>query len=144
MASPGDGVSVPHDRDVLRTPTPPKGVVPEQWRPTWQEFRPSSDDEEDAIQRGGSVRVSVWDARLTTIEQAKSFRTKETWVLTGLVTSVLEAGRYSIVYDPLHGAMSLCDGADGHAGIEGLSRVPNEPKAEWKKRLQAVANCFRL
>ncbi|HEX3483368.1 MAG TPA: hypothetical protein VHT91_50500 [Kofleriaceae bacterium] len=137
-------MAVASDRAVLRTPIPPKDFSPETWRPTWETFRPSSDDKDDAQRRGGQVRVSVWDSTLTTTTQARAFRDKDTLVLRGGVQHVLEASAQAVVCDPLTPPNDARPGADGHAGIEGLDRANGEQKQSWKNRLDCVAATFAL
>ena len=144
MASPGDGVPVPRDREVLRTPVPPKDFTPDGWKPTWQEFAPSEADKQDAVNRNGPVRVSVWDAQLTTIAAAKAFRSRITIVLSAQVSAVVTAGARDAVYEPLPMPNAAKEGADGHCGIEGLERPSGESRPSWKERLQRVADCFRV
>lgn len=144
MASPGDGVPVPRDREVLRTPVPPKDFTPDGWKPTWQELMPSDADKRDAVRRSGAVRVSVWDAQLTPIPAAKAFRSRNTIVLYAQVSAVVTAGARDVVYDPMSMPEAAKDGSDGHCGIEGLDRLPDEPRPSWKDRLQRVADCFRI
>jgi hypothetical protein len=144
MASPGDGVSVPPEREILRTPIPPKDFTPDGWKPTWQELAPSEADKQDALTRNGPVRVSVWDAQLTTIAAAKAFRSRSTIALSAQVSGVVAAGARDVVYEPLPPSDAAKAGADGHCGIEGLERPPNEPRPSWKERLQRVADCFRV
>ena len=144
MTSPGDGDPVPRDREVLRTPIPPKDFTPDGWKPTWQEFAPSDTDKQDAVTRGGPVRVSVWDAVRTTVAAAKAFRSRTTIVLSAQVSTVVAAGARDVVYDPLSMPDMAKEGADGHCGIEGLERQSNEPRPSWKERLQRVADYFRV
>jgi hypothetical protein len=128
----------------LRTPTPPKDFTPDGWKPTWQELAPSEADKHDAETRNGPVRVSVWDAQLTTIAAAKAFRSRITIVLSAQVGTVVAAGAREVAYDPLPMSDAAKEGADGHCGIEGLERSLNEPRPIWKERLQRVADCFRV
>jgi hypothetical protein len=128
----------------LRTPIPPNDFTPDGWKPTWQELAPSEADKQDALTRDGPVRVSVWDAQLTTIAAAKAFRSRSTIVLSAQVSAVVAVGAREVVYDPLPMPEAAREGADGHCGIEGLERPPGEPRPRWKDRLQRVADCFRV
>lgn len=144
MTRPGDGDPVPRDRAVLRTPTPPKDFTPDGWSPTSKELAPSDADKQDAIARGRAVRVSVWDAVRTTVAAARAFRSRTTIVLSAQVSTVVAAGARDVVYDPLSMPDTEREGADGHCGIEGLERQPDEPRPGWRGRLQRVADCFRV
>lgn len=144
MPQPADESPISGDHNVLRLPAPPKDFVPEMWRPTWLEFNPSSDDKRHAEQTGRPVRVSVWDATLTTAAQALAFRGRETIIISGAVAGVLAGGATAVVYDRLPPPESERPGADGHAGIEGLVRRQDETKPQWKERLQRVADVFAL
>ncbi len=144
MSTPADGSPVPGHHELLRLPTPPKDFVPGGWTPTYLEFQPSSEDRRDAEKRGTAIRVSVWDETLTTAEQVLAFRATPTLVLQGRVGAVLECdgGVRAIVYDRLDDIEK--PGALGHVGMEGLDRPPNQPRTEWRERLQRIADCFRL
>jgi hypothetical protein len=76
MSVPVDGSPVPGEHRVLRLPVPPKDFIPGGWKPTHQELEPSGDDKRDAAEHGGPVRVSVWDAALTTAAEARAFRSR--------------------------------------------------------------------
>ncbi len=142
MAAPDDGSSVPAERRLLRLPAPPKDFVPERWSPSWQDLAPSSDDKQHAESTGRPVRVSVWDAALTTTDQALSFRGRATLVITAQVNDVVAAGATAVVYDRLEAPDADRPGAAGHAGIEGLVRQDGEPRTAWKTRLQRIADVF--
>jgi len=144
MPQPADESSLPGEHRVLRLPAPPKDFVPEGWRPTWLELNPSSEDKRHAEQTGRPVRVSVWDATLTTPAQALAFRGRETIIISGTVASVIAGGAERVVYDRLSPPESERAGADGHAGIEGLLRRDSETKPQWKQRLQQVADALTL
>lgn len=144
MPQPADESPVPGEHRVLRLPAPPKDFVPENWRPTWLELNPSSEDKRHAEETGRPVRVSVWDAALTTPAQALTFRGRQTIIISGAVEAVIAGGATGVVYDRLSAPESERPGADGHAGIEGLVRRDGETKPQWKERLQRVADAFAL
>jgi hypothetical protein len=144
MSQPADESAVPGDHRVLRLPAPPKDFVPENWRPTWLELNPSSEDKRHAEATGRPVRVSVWDASLTTPDQALAFRGRQTIIIGGAVAAVIAGGATGVVYDRLSAPDSERPGAFGHAGIEGLTRPEGETKPQWKERLQCVADAFVL
>lgn len=135
-----DGEPVPDDRMILRLPKPPLQFAPGNYVAAPTYVSPSTEDK-DRI----PVRISVWDAALTTLEQARGFRSEEpVLVLEAQVAGVLQAGARAVVYEPLTGAAASQPGAPGHAGIEGLERAPGEQKIAYKHRLSRVAMCFRL
>jgi hypothetical protein len=144
MPRPADESPIPGEHRVLRLPAPPKEFVPENWRPTWLEFNPSSEDKRHAEQTRRPVRVSVWDATLTTPAQALAFRGRETIIIGGTVAAAIAGGATTIVYDLLLPPQNELPGADGHAGIEGLLRPEGETKQQWKDRLQRIADAFAL
>lgn len=141
---------VPSDHAILRLPKPPKDFVPDRYRPSSQEFLPSTADKEDAAKNGHPVRISVWDETLTSVEQARALRNGPSIVLRGMVAEVLSAGASAVVYEALQPPDSERPGADGHAGIEGIPRREGdetraaETRVEHRDRLAAIAGCFRL
>jgi hypothetical protein len=144
MSQPADESPVPGDHRLLRLPAPPKDFVPENWRPSWLELNPSTEDKRHAEATGRPVRVSVWDASLTTPEQALAFRGRQTIIIGGTVAAVITGGATGVVYDRLSHPDIERPGAFGHAGIEGLVRPEGEPKLQWRERLQRVAEAFAL
>lgn len=144
MSVPIDGSPVPSEHHVLRLPVPPKDFTPEGWKPTHQELEPSGEDKRYAAEYGRPVRVSVWDAAITTAEEACAFRTRPVIAITALVVVVRAAGATAVVYDNLRPPDSDKPGAAGHAGIEGLARTKGEPKIAWRTRLQKIADVFEL
>lgn len=137
---------LPRDATVLRLVRPiPEFIAASS--PEWKAFEPSSADKSDAEESGQPVRVSVWDVKRTTLEQAIQFRGKTDVLAFTLDVSDfqdlegrLEHHEMRIVRDPLS---SDCGGANGHCGIEGLCRASNENKTQWKTRLRAVAKLSR-
>jgi acyl-CoA synthetase (NDP forming) len=144
MSIPIDGSPVPDEHRVLRLPLPPKDFTPDGWKPTHQELEPSSSDKRYASEHGRPIRVSVWDAAITTTEQARAFRGRPVIVIAALVANVRAAGATAVVYDNLAPPDSEKPGAAGHAGIEGLDRAADEPKTVWRTRLQKIADAFAL
>lgn len=144
MLIPIDGSPVPDEHRVLRLPVPPKDFTPDGWKPNHQEFEPSGDDKRYAAEHGRPVRVSIWDASLTTIAEARTFRSRTVIAIAALVTRVRAAGATAVVYDRLQPPDSDKPGAAGHAGIEGLERTKGEPKVDWRERLQKIADVFEL
>ena len=144
MSAPVDGSPVPGEHSVLRLPVPPKDFTPEGWKPTHQEFEPSGDDKRYAAEHGRFVRVSVWDAAITTVDEARAFRGRPVIAIAALVAAVRTAGATAVVYDNLQPPDSDKPGAAGHAGIEGLDRSKGEPKIAWRTRLQKIADVFEL
>lgn len=135
---------VPNDHTILRLPKPPKDFVPDRYRPSSQEFLPSTADKEDAEKNNHPVRISVWDETLTSVEQAIALRNGPAIVLRGMVADVLKAGASAVVYEPLQPPESERPGADGHAGIEGIPRREAETRPDHRDRLGAIAGCFQL
>lgn len=144
MSTPADGSPVPGERRVLRLPVSPKDFTPDGWRPTHQELEPSTEDKSYAAVQGRPVRVSVWDATLTSIAEARAFRGRQIIVIGAVAADVCGAGAAAVVYDRLEPPASEKPGAAGHAGIEGLERVSGEPKTAWRTRLQKIADVFEL
>jgi len=149
QTSPSDGQPVAVEAPLLRLPKPPPDFVPEGWRATWQHFEPSTRDKEQAVLRGKPVRVSVWDGTLTSIEQARAFRQEPTLVLRLSVQDVLDVAARTkhplhVVYEPLQPPDNARPGADGHAGIEGLEKVPGQPKTIRRAMLDALASRTEL
>jgi hypothetical protein len=144
MLIPLDGSPVPVEHRVLRLPVPPKDFTPDGWKPTHQELEPSDGDKRYAAEHGRPVRVSVWDAALTTIAEARAFRSRPVIAIVAVVATVRAAGATAVVYDRLQPPDSDKPGAAGHAGIEGLERTKGEPKIIWRTRLQKIADVFAL
>ena len=67
--SPSDGDPVPNDRTVLRLPKPCPEFTPDGYAPTIDDVTPSTMDK-----ARNPIRVSVWDSILTTIAEARAFR----------------------------------------------------------------------
>lgn len=144
MPMPVDGSPVPGEHRVVRLPLPPKDFTPDGWRPTHHELEPSTQDKDHAAEHGRPVRVSVWDATLTTVAEAHAFRGRPVIAIAAVVERVRAAGATAVVYDTLSPPHSDRPGAAGHAGIEGLERASGEPKVDWRARLQRVADVFEL
>lgn len=148
MTAPADGDPVPDGSPLLRLPTPPPDYVPERWRPTHLDFRPSSEDERAAADTGKPVRLSVWDETLTTVAQARAFREADVLVLRVAAAAVRVAATsrpdpVDVVYDELPAEDRMKPGGSGHAGIEGLDRPPGESKSAKAARRnlrQAIAD----
>ncbi len=82
------------------------------------------------------MRLSVWDQNLTTVSQAKAFRTVRTTTIAienhELIGLARERSYPSLraVYDSLPWPDTAKPGAAGHAGIEGLGRGGGLNKAQ--------------
>ena len=140
---PLDGEPLAANVNLLRLPKPPPDFVPNEWQPDWSILNPSTGDKEHARLHKKPVRVSVWDDARTTIEQARGFRAGPTIVLRFSVQVILDVASATgcsmhVVYDPLEPPHDEQPGADGHAGIEGLERGPEENKPKWKERLSTI------
>jgi hypothetical protein len=138
------GDPVPRSHDILRLPKPPRDFEPDGYRPSSQDFMPSTADREHAARHRHPIRISVWDATMTSHEEALAFRNGPSLVLRGAVGAVLDAGASAVVYEPLQAPESVRPGAAGHAGIEGMPREPDETRPAYRDRLAAIAACFRL
>lgn len=137
--TPADGDPVSDDHNVLRLPKPSLHFTPDGYAPAIEDVTPSTADKART-----PIRVSVWDATLTTVEQARGFRSMPTLVLAGRVSELREAGASRVVYEPLAPPEDSNPGANGHAGIEGMERSKGEPKQVYKDRCARVALCLRL
>ncbi len=91
------------------------------------------------------VRVSVWDVALTTISQAREISEKRDYLPFLLsVDDVRQVGQQNsvttmrVVYDKLPAPDCDKPGADGHSGIEGLEKQPNEGTVRHKGRLREL------
>jgi len=119
-------------------------------------FKPSSDDEREAKEKGTSVRLTVWDCERTSIEQCRAIRkfnaAIETVAIALLVDSVNSIGipeqshSLRVVRDPLDDpAVAAMPGAKGHCGIEGLGKDTNLCSNERKVvRDKLVEKAFLL
>ena len=144
-----DGQILPPEAHVLRLPRPPPDFMVDRWQATSHQFEPSTIDKEHAARLGKPIRVSVWDESLTTIEQARSFRGGPTIVMRVDVRDVLDIADSTdrmmrVVYDHLTPPDDSRPGAEGHAGIEGLERAPEEPRQAWRARLNRLAERAQL
>jgi hypothetical protein len=78
-------------------------------------------------------RFSVYDRSKTTIEQAKAITNKpyDTYAFALGVAKIrqIDNGRLDVVEDPLKHPLNSLPGAEGHCGVTGLHRLPEEPKA---------------
>ncbi|WP_434042707.1 MULTISPECIES: hypothetical protein [Sorangium] len=151
---------IPPKVDVYRVLKPTMIHAPHGARlPTWEAFRPTDEDKSRA-----PARVSVWDSRRTTVQQAKEMRiaaasadpqrrisTSDLHAFELLVEHVLITAqkfnnqRMRVVLDPDGISETICSmsGADGHSGIEGLDKPNGAPKSVWKDMLLALAECCR-
>ncbi len=126
--------------------------------PVGQAFAPTDADEKEATERGAPVLVSVWEHGVTTTEQAAAIRRADAeaagrpareyrpyWLGTAQIEDSGPPSRLGVLHDP----RPLADGpgADGHAGITGLGRSPEERKGEgkkaWKEMLDKLAENSR-
>ena len=144
MKVPKDGDAVPDDHPVLRLPKPPPDFEPENYAPSADFFVLSQEE------RDGNGRLSVWDERRTSAEQARAFRRAEAAiVLRGRCGAIIEAGSACqkpvlVVYEPLAPPLDQKMGAEGHAGILGLRRPSGATKKEYRSLREAIADCFDI
>ena len=85
------------------------------------------------------MSVSVWNYAVTTVEQARTFRPTvdvRPYLLEVIAVRAVDP-RIDVVEDPVVGDPR--PGAEGHCGILGLDRAPNETRGSQKNRLEAVA-----
>ena len=144
MASLTHGQPVQLEHRVLRLP--PKDYQPPGWVSTHELLQPNSGDERTAGFRREPVRVSVWDLEVCTLAQAVAFREGYTLMVAYRSTPaaiVAVDPTIGVVYDALDPPDADRPGADGHAGIEGLTRrKPLESKPQWRDRLATIAQTF--
>lgn len=126
--------------------------------PTWEALVPSTEDK-----RHTPVRVSVWDSRKTTAQQAVDMRNAasgensrqqpDDFYVFSMSTSDVEQAskkykndKLRVVSDPdgIPPSIATMPGVDGHAGIEGLDLEKGQPKPSWKSLLSDLAACCKL
>lgn len=124
------------DGVVFRLATLKNDFPPDSPRLRFWHFELSQNDRAHAERTGEPPRLSVFDAERTTAAQARAIRGVEKEdVAFGLrvpaIRALPVAGRdpLRVVRDPLDPPLAEMPGADGHCGIEGLSRRPGEPRA---------------
>jgi hypothetical protein len=147
LSAPANGSPVADEVVLLRLPRPPADYIQDKFRPSERDFLASSADKEQAASQGTPVRVSVWDSTRTTAKQGANFRGGSVVVIRVRARAVRDAGQSQqlpvrVVYDTLPEPESLMPGADGHAGIEGLSAAPGcskETKESLRKLRHAIA-----
>ena len=121
---------------------------PGERRPNGEAFRPSSADKLEADTKGQPIRVSVWDCDLTTVDQARSFRTTSEeltiWYLkmeaVAAIKRKLNASRLKVLSDPI--PPPCAPGGAGHAGVEGLDQVAGETRLQNKALLDALSQAL--
>ncbi|HJL15592.1 MAG TPA: hypothetical protein RMH99_08055 [Sandaracinaceae bacterium LLY-WYZ-13_1] len=144
MKTPKDGAPVPPERSILRLPTPPPDIEPDDYVSSGAFFVLGSEE------RDGNGRLSVRDEALTSVAQARGFRdAPDVIVLRGQCADVLEAGATNdkdvqVVYEPPSASIAGKPGADGHAGIVGLRRPKGGNRTEYRALRDAIADCFDL
>ncbi len=139
MNAPANGSPVADEVVLLRLPRPPADYIQDRFRPSERDFIASSEDKEHAASHGVPVRVSVWDSTRTTAQQAATFRGGSVLVIRVRARAVRDAGQSEgmpaqVVYDTLSEPESAMPGADGHAGIEGLSAAGASKKTKESLR----------
>lgn len=143
---PNEGEELDIEKTVFRLVRDIPRFVPHGMRfPNGDAFRPSQMDEDDAEQTGKPVRVSVWDLELTTVPQARAFRStndvQRPFALrvsdVAKVRQQMQEARLRVVADPLDEGDG--PGAAGHCGIEGLDRLPGGQKKVQRAILDALA-----
>ena len=145
MVSPAEK-ELPREARVVRLAKDIPKFVPTGQPPLNGEvFAPSSDDEQEAIERNLPVRVSAWDLSEITAIGASVFRNlsgQKIWTLEMNVSQIanvateFELSRVRVVSDPLQ---SDLPGATAHCGIEGLDRRPGESKKQIKAARDELA-----
>jgi hypothetical protein len=150
MTQPADGQLVPETSELLRLPRWPRDFDPAHWRPSYEDFQPSSTDKKQAEARGKPVRVSVWDHGLTTVEQARSFRATPALVVIVENRAIAELAQQRrlaelrTVYDLLSPPDNEMPGAAGHAAIEGLDKTTRLSKLQRRELQEDIARRARL
>jgi hypothetical protein len=143
------GAELGAEKDILRLVRKIAQFVPDGRPPlNGEAFAPTTDDEAEAKRHSQPIRVSVWDIQLTTIEQAKAFRTSElllAFILTvqdvNDVRQIFHLPRLKVVADPLNDPRP---GAIGHCGIEGLDRQSGEGRKTYKATRDELARRAKL
>ncbi len=150
MTHPADGELVPDTSELLRLPRSPRDFDPAHWRPSYEDFQPSSTDKNQAVALGKPVRVSVWDHEFTTVEEARSFRAAPALVVVvenGAIAQIARQQQLAAlrtVYDSLAPPDNEMPGAAGHAGIEGLDKTTGLSKLQRRELLEDIAGRARL
>ncbi len=118
----------------------PKGaVLPD---PLW--FRPTSEDVEEAAERGRVPGLSVWDRALTEVAEARVLARKPRGSGFGMTVARAKAlgaeaeMSLGVVRDALY-QESPKPGWDGHALLEGLHRPAGAPKQRYRDLRASLA-----
>ena len=124
------------DGVVSRLATVKHDFPPDSSRLRFWHFELSQNDRLQAEKTGNPPRLSVFDTERTTVAQALAIRgVEQESVAFGLRVPEIRAVRAAgldplrVVRDPLEPPLSEMPGADGHCGIEGLTRRSGDPKA---------------
>ena len=150
MTHPADGQPVPVTSELLRLPRCPRDFDPAHWRPSYEDFQPSSGDKKHAEACGKSVRVSVWDHALTTVEEAKAFRASPALAVVVENRAIEQIAQQRqlpalrTVYDSLTPPENEMPGGAGHAGIEGLDKATGLSKLQRRELQDDLAARARL
>ncbi len=119
--------------------------------PSYLALVPSSEDKEQAKTLDVAVRWSVWDRDLTKRGQAITHRTSskpancydaEVADLLTVASGHAYGVRVRVVPDPCDPLHPAIGGCDGHCGVEGLDRLPDMQKNDWKALLVDLAKKF--
>ena len=121
---------------VLRLSPLREGVGPYESGARIEDFLPNSGDKSAAL-RTGVVLVSVFHRSRTSLKQCLAFRRSSSEAhalqLEVLAIRSIKAPErnepLSVVGDPLPAPECDLPGAEGHCGIKGLAREPQEPRA---------------
>jgi hypothetical protein len=121
---------------VLRLRPFREGVGPYESGARIEDFMPNSGDESAAL-RIGVVLVSVFHRGRTSLGQCLAFRRSSSAAqalqlevpLIRIIKAPERTESLSVVGDPLPSPECQLPGADGHCGIKGLARLPQEPRA---------------
>lgn len=113
--------------------------------PTSKAFEPSTADLEEARTLGRPVAITVWNARLTTVSEARTLMRSEReraafGLRVGDVQDIARTDperRLRVVATPI--VPSEGPGSDGHCGIEGCDRPPGRARLEHKAILDRLA-----
>jgi len=138
------------DGSILRLKAPRQGIGPYASGARIEDFLPSSGDKAAAL-RTGMILVSVFHRSKTSLKQCLAFRrtSTETEALQLEVPAVRSiraperAEPLAVVGDPLPLPDSDLPGADGHCGIKGLAREPQEPRAVQRYLCSRLAEMAR-
>lgn len=143
---------LPESATIFRLAEPGTAFLPEGRvlpLPDW--LRPTKADEEEGARRGRLPGLSVWDHALSTTAQGRrlSGRGASALAFSAAVADLVERAHtfaggavpLDLVRDPLLDHRPE-PGWEGHALVEGLARLPGQPKSRYKELRSAMVDAF--